>query len=357
MAFGDDSDRERTEQPTGKRREEARREGRVATSHDLSAALALLGALGVCGLTGPRLLIDTLAAFRAGFAPLDAGDLTVDGAVALGLRSALTVVRLAWPLIVVPGVLVIAAQLLQTRFVLSSQALHPQWSRLSPLRGLGRLVSFRGLVELAKSVAKLSLVGGVGFAMLRGDWSLLVWAGEGGPEATLAAIARVVWDVWLGVGLGYLALAAFDYAYQWWEHEKSLRMTKQEVQQEHKDTTGSPHLRVRIRTLHRRMAARRMAGEVRRADVVLRNQTHVAVAVRYESVAMQAPRVVAKGARLMARHIIEIAAAAGVPIVENPPLARTLYRAVEVGREIPADLYRAVAEVLAYVYSLKGRRI
>ena len=354
MAFGEGADLERSEQPTGKRREDARREGRVASSHDLTAALALLGALTVHGLTAPQLLADTLAAFRAGFAPLTAGDLTLDGALALGLSSARAALGLAWPLISVAAAVAVIASLLQTRFVLSTRALAPQWARLSPLQGLGRLVSLRGLVELVKSLAKFALIGGIGFATLRGHWGPLLTAGDGGIETLVGTVGRVVWDVWLGIALAYLALAALDYAYQCWEHEKSLRMTRHEVQQETKEATGSPHLRGRIRALHRKMAARRMVAEVRRADVVLRNPTHLAVAVRYESAAMPAPRVVAKGARLMARHIIEIAAAARVPILENPPLARALYSSVEVGREIPADLYRAVAQVLAYVYSLKG---
>ena len=355
MAFGEDAGGERTEQPTGKRREEARQEGRVASSRELTGALVLLGALGVHGLTAPQLLTDTLATFRAGFDMLTARDLTPDGAVALGLRSARAALDLAWPLVSVAAVLAVSVSLLQTRFALSTKALHLQWSRLNPLEGLHRLLSLRGLVELVKSVVKLALVGGIGYATLRSDWDLLLRAGDGGIHTMLGAVGRAVWDVWLGVGLAYLALAAFDYGYQWWELERSLRMTKDEVQRENKETAGSPHLRGRIRALHRKMAGRQLANEVKRADVVLRNPTHFAVAVRYESAAMQAPRVVAKGERLMARHIIDIAVAAGVPVVENPPLARALYRAVDVGRDIPADLYRAVAEVLAYVYSLKGR--
>jgi flagellar biosynthetic protein FlhB len=355
MAFGDDGDRERTEQPTGKRREDARKEGRVASSRDLTAALVLLGALGVQALIAPQLLRDTVTAFREGFDSLTAGDLTPDGAVALGLRSGRAVIGLAWPLISVVAVLAVASSLLQTRFLLSPQALSPKWERLNPLQGLGRILSLRGLVELAKSVAKLGLVGGIGFMTLRGDWGLLLRAGDGGLETLLGAVGRAVWDLWLGVALAYLALAAFDYVYQWWEVEKSLRMTRDEVQRESKELSGSPHLRGRIRALHRKMVTRRMADEVRKADVVVRNPTHLAVAIRYDSAAMHAPRVVAKGERFMAQHIIEIATAAGVPVLENRPLARALFKMVEVGREIPSDLYRAVAEVLAYVYSLRGR--
>jgi len=151
-------------------------------------------------------------------------------------------------------------------------------------------------------------------------------------------------------------IAAIDYGYQWWEHERGLRMTKDELREEMKTTEGNPLIRSRVRALHRQMATKRMMVEVKRADVVLRNPTHYAVALKYDQAKMAAPRVVGKGARLLALQIITIAREHGVPVVENPPLARTLYKSVPVGRDIPRDLYRAVAEVLAYVYSLKGRR-
>ncbi len=353
MASGDASSHERTEQPTGKRREEARRQGQVAKSADLTAALLLLGALGVQSMSGAGIFSESVDVLRRGFLNMPAGDLTPDLALTLFRDAAVTLIRLVWPLVAIPAAIAVAAQLLQTRFALSPAALRPQWSRLSPTQGLARLLGMRGVVDLLKAILKLALVGAVAVATLRADWSVLMHAGQGGVESAFGAIASVVFRLWLGIGGSYLALAAFDYGWQWWQHEKSLRMTREELRQESKDTEGSPQLRGRIRALHRQRATKRLVEQVKKADVVVRNPTHVAVALRYESGAMGAPRVVAKGAEALARRIIAIATQHGVPVVENRPLARSLYRLVKEGREIPQDLYRAVAEVLAYVYALR----
>lgn len=357
MASADAGAEERTEQPTARRREEARREGRVAKSPDLTAALLLLGALGLHSLAGARFMADAQEALRHGLEALAAArDLTVDGAIALGAGAIVTGLGLAWPFVAVPALVALAAQLLQTRFAFSLAALVPRWSRLDPLAGFRRLLGWHGAVELLRALLKLALVAAIAWAVLRRDWPLLLTLGGAGVESVVPALGRVVWSLWLAVGVAYLLFAGLDYGYQWWQHERRLRMTREEVREESRHTEGNPLLRGRIRSLHRQMARRRMMAEVKRADVVLRNPTHVAVALRYESGRMKAPKVVGKGARLLALRIIEVAARHGIPVVENPPLARALFRAVAVGQEIPQHLYRAVAEVLAYVYSLKGGR-
>jgi flagellar biosynthetic protein FlhB len=197
-------------------------------------------------------------------------------------------------------------------------------------------------------------VGAVGWITVRADWWPLMTLGQGGVDALPGALGRAIGGVWLVVAVAYLALAGADYGYQWWEHERGLRMTRQEVREEARQSEGDPQLRARQKSLHRQVTSRRMLAEVKRADVVLRNPTHYAVALRYDGGRQGAPRVVAKGARLMALRIIELARRHHVPVVENPPLARTLFGAVRVGAEIPPALYRAVAEVLAHVYSLRG---
>jgi len=353
MAFGESPGQERTEQPTARRRDEACQRGRVARSPDLTAALLLLGALGAHSLAGGRFAADVLDLLRAGLSTLPRGDLTQDGAQALVSGAATAAGRLVWPLLMIPAVVAVGAQLLQTRFVLAPGALAAEWSRLDPVKGLARLLGGRSLVELAKSILKLGAVGGVLYLTLDADWPLLMTLGQDGPAGFLPALGTIVRDLWLRVGLAYLVLAGLDYGYQRWEHERSLRMTKAEIREETRETEGSPLLRSRVRALHRKMATRRMMAEVRRAAVVLRNPTHLAIALRYEQSRMRAPRVVGKGARLLALRIIEIARRQGIPVVENPPLTRTLFRSVAIGSEIPAGLYRAVAEVLAYVYSLR----
>jgi flagellar biosynthesis protein FlhB len=347
---------ERTEQPTGKRREEARQKGQVAKSPDVTAALGLLGALGVFAMLGTELVGGAVALVRHGLGAAATPDLGADEAFALLGRSLVEAARFTWPFLAVPAVVGIAAQLLQTRFVFSTEALKPDWSRLSPARGLGRLLGWRSAAELVKAILKLVVIGGVAYLTLRADWPKLLPLGEGGPEAALGTLGHVVWRLWLGVGMSYLVVAALDYGYQWWEHERSLRMTREELREESRQTDGNPQLRARLRAIHKQMASRRLPVEVKRAHVVVRNPTHFAVALRYEGGTMRAPRVVAKGADLVAQRIVDIARRERVPVVENRPLARALYRLVKVGAEVPPSLYRAVAEVLAYVYGLRGGR-
>jgi flagellar biosynthesis protein FlhB len=344
---------ERSEQPTPRRREEARRKGQVAVSTDLTAAAVLLGALGVHTFAGVRFLEEAVDVFVERLGTLPSGDFTPDAARTLLWEAALTGAWLGWPFVVIPGAVGVAAQLMQTRFV--TAPLKARWERVNPLEGLRRLLGPRGLVQLAKSVVKLVLVGGIALLTLRTGWPRLMAPGAAG-ESALGTVGGVVADLWLRVGLAYLAVAALDYGYQWWRHERGLRMTREEVRKELKETEGDPLLRSRFRSLHRELTKRRMIAEVKRATVVLRNPTHVAVALRYDSGRMAAPRVVAKGERLLALRMIEVATEHGVPVVENAPLARTLFKAVAIGRDIPQDLYRAVAEVLAYVYALRGGR-
>jgi flagellar biosynthetic protein FlhB len=354
VALDERSEQERTERPTGRRREEARRRGQVPRSADLSGALGLLGTLGVYSLFGGAVVAHAVEVFRRGLGPGAPRELTVDGAIGLLAGASVTMAHLAWPLVLLPGVIGACAQAVQTRGALATGALTLDWSRLSPIRGLQRVVSARGAVELVKATAKLVVVGGVAFLVLRRGWPKLVTAGAGGGAAGPGLLAQVVTDLWLWVAVAYLGLASLDYGYQWWRHERSLRMTKQELRDETKQTEGDPLLRGRVRVLHRQMAARRMMAEVKRADAVVRNPTHVAVALRYERDRMRAPKVVAKGARLLARRIIEVAGEHRVPVIENPPLARAIFKSVPLGHEIPPALYRAVAEVLAFVYSLRG---
>ena len=313
----------------------------------------LLGGLGVHALGGGYVLTEAIRQFERGLVALPSADLTINEALARCFEAALAGIRIAWPFLLVPAVIAVATGLVQSRLALSLTAVKPKWERVSPAQGLRRLLSGRGAVEVLRAIVKLVAVGAVAYLTLRADWTLLTSAGAEG--AALAGLGRVLWNLWLRIGVVFLVIAALDYGYQWWQHEKSLRMTKQEVRQESKELEGSPQLRARLRALHRQMATRRMMTEVRRADVVLRNPTHFAVAHRYDGRKMRAPRVVAKGERLLAQRIVDEAFLHGVPTVENPPLARALFKACAIGKEVPRDLYRAVAEVLAYVYALKGR--
>jgi flagellar biosynthetic protein FlhB len=354
MASGESHAGERTEQPTAKRRDEARRRGQVAKSTDLTGAMLLLAGFGAWSLASGQLVADTVAAFRQGIGAAAHPDLTPGDAMVLFFGTTATIARIAWPFVLVPAVAAVAIQVLQTGFAASWELVTPQWTRVNPARGLGRLLSGTSLLEALKVTLKLVVFGWVAYTTVRDRWGLLLEPGPG--ASTLATIGAVAGALWLRIALAYFALAAIDYGHRWWQHHQSLKMTKEEVREESKETEGNPLLKSRMRALHRQQATRRMMADVKTADVVVRNPTHVAVALRYEGGAMRAPRVVAKGARLMAQRIIAAAVKHGVPVVENRPLARSLYRLVPVGREIPRELYAMVAEVLAHVYALRGRR-
>jgi flagellar biosynthetic protein FlhB len=353
MASGESSANERTEQPSAKRREEARRKGQVAKSPDLAAAVLLLSGLGAWSMAGGHLVGDSVAAFRQGLGVAAHPDLTPNEAIALFFGTSATIARLAAPFVLIPAAAAVAVQVLQTGFGASWEALAPQWSRVNPAQGFGRLVSGTSVIELVKTALKLVVFGAIAYATLRANWAALLEPGQG--QVALVTVGKVASQMWLRIGLAYLVLACVDYGHRWWQHQQRLKMTKEEVREENKETEGNPLLKSRMRALHRQQATRRMMADVKTADVVVRNPTHVAVALRYEGGTMRAPRVVAKGARLVARRIVQLAMQHGVPVVENRPLARSLYKLVPVGREIPRELYAMVAELLAHVYSLRRR--
>jgi flagellar biosynthetic protein FlhB len=235
------------------------------------------------------------------------------------------------------------------------EPLAPKLSKLNPLAGLKRIISLRGLVEMAKSLLKIALVAAIAGSVVSGYRLQLPTLVRADLEAIWNFTHTAAFEIMFYVCLVMIVLAVADYAYQRWQHEQSLKMTKQEVKDERKQTEGDPQVKARIRSLQRQAAYHRMIAEIRQADVVITNPTHLAVALRFDPSEMPAPRVVAKGADHIAERIRDIARAHDVPLVENKPLAQALFKLAEPGDTIPVDLYRAVAEVLAYVYRLKGK--
>jgi flagellar biosynthetic protein FlhB len=231
----------------------------------------------------------------------------------------------------------------------------PDMTKLDPFKGFIRMFSGRSVVELIKSVAKVGVVGYVMYNCMRTDYKQVMGLGDMSLQASGAIIAGMCYTMLQKACMVMLLIAGIDYAYQRYTHEMSLKMTKQEVQDEYKRSEGDPQIKGRIRQKQRDMVRLRMMQNVRTADVVVVNPTHFAVAIKYDPQKMAAPTVVAKGQRLVAQKIREIAESSGVPIVENIPVARTLYKLVEVGQAIPEELYQAVAEILAYVYRLNDK--
>ncbi len=351
--MADDVSQERTEQPTPKRREEARKEGRIARSRDLGAALVLVGALGIMAFWAPWAAVLSQHLLRSGLQDLAPGQLHPASLLQLWLRVGRSLALVLGPFLGSLLFVSLAANFIQGGWLFSPQRLAPDFSRLNPLVGLKKLCSGTTLVELGKALVKVMIIGLVAYVSLRPLVAHL-------PALVLAETAHlggflnqqaigVAWPILLGL----LGAGGLDYLLQRFRFERGLRMTKQEVKEELRQTEGDPRVRARLRSLMRQVTTKRMMAQVPQADVVITNPTHVAVALKYDGAVMVAPRVVAKGQGFVALKIMALAHEAKIPMVQNIALARALYKAVEVGDFIPTSLYRAVAEVLAYVYSLR----
>jgi flagellar biosynthetic protein FlhB len=351
-----ENDQERTERPTAKRVEEARQEGRVPRSTELNAAAVLLVAAGSLHFLGGSIggtLFDIMQS-ALNIAPGEAIDpgqaLTAAGNE---LVRALTACAPVFGLTLIAALL---APLAIGGWNLSFEALAPDFTRLDPIQGFGRFFSARGAVELGKAFAKFLVVAAVAVAVLHKQSAQLLALGSMPLHEGIAQAASLASNALLSVSGGLVIIAAVDVPWQLHQYTENLKMSREEIREEVKQSEGAPEVRMRIRRAQREIAKRRMMQEVPKADVVVVNPTHFAVALRYDEKRMRAPLVVAKGADLVAARIREIATEHSVPIFEAPPLARALFHGVDIGTEIPAALYVAVAQVLTYIYQLKAAR-
>ena len=352
--YGDD----KTEQPTDHRRQESRQKGQVARSMDLSAAVLLLGGMMAIYAFGSGMIRTLHSLVQRYLGP----DETWVAASSDTIQSKLTsevgrVAEAVIPFLLVMVVLAFAVNVLQVGFLFTGHPLVPKLSKISPMKGLARIFSKQGLVKLATSLAKVAAIGGVAAWAIADELGILVRLGELGFGSIIQYAAGAAFSLGVKLGLVLIVLGILDYAYQKWQHEQELKMTKQELKDEMRRMEGDPVVRERRRQIARRVAFARMQAQVPQADVVVTNPTELAVALQYDVDTMAAPTVVAKGAGYMAGRIREIAAAHGVPIVEKKPLAQALYRDVEVGQQVPPALFRAVAEILAYVYELNKKTV
>ncbi|MBT9258495.1 MAG: EscU/YscU/HrcU family type III secretion system export apparatus switch protein [Clostridiales bacterium] len=340
---------------TPRRREEARRRGEVARSADLSAAISLLAGVLLLKLLGGAYVLQFVAWAQGFWSRFGVGDWTVEEVQELFAQGVFMGLKLLLPL----GLGLLAVALLggvgQVGLSFNGSGLVPQFSRIDPIKGLQRLFSTRSLVELGKGLLKMALLGGLAYSSLRHLMDMLPLWLLSGPVAAAGHVAGETYGLVMKLGAAYLLVSALDYAYQRYSLEQRLRMTVREWKEELRQTEGDPQVRMRIRKRQREMALRRMLLDVKTADVVVVNPTHVAVALRYREDRDPAPRVVAKGKGALAQRLRQIAFRHGVVIMEDPPLARALYRSVRVGQVIPVELYKAVAEVLAFVWKVKGR--
>ena len=346
---------ERTEKATPKRRKDSRRKGRVAQSREIPSVLILITSLGVFFFAGSS-MFQMLTRFTGSmFQQITLSPLQDIGSTAVFFTDLfMFYARVTLPLMLAILAAGVSAHIAQFGVLFTTETLTPKLSRLSPINGFKRIFSLRSLVELTKSVLKVLAIGVTAYFLIRGELRVLPELVHSSVLDILAYTARVAFKISLGACVTLIVLAALDYAYQRWEYEKNLRMTKQEVKDEFKQTEGDPKVKARIRSIQMDVARKRMMEAVPEADVVITNPTHLAVALRFDAGQMTAPCVVAKGSGHVAERIRQIASQHHVPMVENKPLARTLYSSVDIGESIPVELYKAVAQILAYVYRLKG---
>jgi flagellar biosynthetic protein FlhB len=354
--MAEDTELERTEPASVRRREQAREEGQVARSRELSTlALLLTAASGLwsmgaglterlSGLVRHGLQLDRAVAFDTDLMLLRMKDASVDTLLAFSPLLAL---------LVVAG---IASALLLNGWLFSFKPLMPDWGRMDPLKGMARILSRHGAIEMLKAIAKTVVVGTVAAWVIWNNRGAMLSLGAESLDAGMAHLVHLLGTSFLIMSASIALVVAVDIPFQLWDHERQLRMTREEVRQENKESEGDPQVKSHIRSQQREIARRRMMAEIPNADVVVTNPTHFAVALRYQDGTAGAPRVVAKGADLLAARIRELAQEHRVPILQAPPLARALYRHTELGDEIPVALYSVVAEILAYVYQLRSYR-
>ena len=354
--MADDTGGEKSLPASGQKIQRAREEGNVARSQDLSAGIALAVALVALVFFGQASFDTMLDASRYYLG--HAHELTLDQTTPLQLTvGALRFVALATLpialLLLATGMLINVAQV---GFLMTSKPLVPKFSRIDPISGMQRFFSLRSAIELVKSILKLVLVLAVVWFAIRNRVEEFVVLQAMTPTAVLYSVSDLVYAVWWRIALVMVLLGLADYGYQRWQHLQDLRMTQQEARQESKEMEGDPQIKRRVRQLQRQIAMQRMMKDVPSADVIITNPVRFAVALRYDMGNMDTPIVVAKGARKMAERIRDLATEHNVPIVQKPELARALYKSIDVGQGIPENLFRAVAEVLSFVYRIDRRR-
>jgi flagellar biosynthetic protein FlhB len=352
-----ETDGDKTQDATPHRRQQAREEGQVAKSQDLaSAALLLAGLAGLLWLGGP--VVEMLARYAVQQLSSEAW-LSTDPQffVAHAHQVAYALATCMLPIFGLLMFMGIAANFLQVGFLFVPEKLAPDLMRLDPLQGLARLFSLQNLVRLLMGLLKMALVAAVAYVSLYGQREKVLGLTAMSAPQIAGFLAQVLIWTSIKIAMALLVLAILDYGFQWWKHERDLRMTTQEVREELKNLEANPQMVARRKQVQRQLALHRISTAVPKADAVITNPTELAIAIQYDPQTMAAPIVVAKGAGLIAAQIRKLALENGVPILERKPLAQALYREVEVDHPIPQDRYAAVAEVLAYVYQLKGKKI
>jgi len=352
--MAEDSGQERTEEATAKRRQDFREKGQVAQSKEVATAALLTMSLSLWVFYAPQFWSELLNLYDSLLRMIGSFQATPMAVVNLGWEMGIVMAKLLWPVFLMTLVVGFLSSFLQVGPLFSTKVFQPELSKFDPIKGMAKFVSKRSAVELVKSIAKISLIGFVAYRTVANEFETALILPMLELNQTLIFLGQVAYLV-LGKTCGIIILlAVIDFAFSRYEMEQKMKMTKQEIKEEFKETEGDPQLKARVRSMQQEMARKRMMAEVPKADVIVTNPTHLSIAISYQRSEMDAPKIVAKGADHLAFRIREIAREHKVPIIENKPVARALYRQ-EVGDEVPEEMFTAVAELLAYVYSLKKK--
>lgn len=347
---------ERTEQPTPRKRRRAREKGQVPTSVDLSRAVGLLLIYLAWRFAGPTMLSRLTGALEDWLRVKQTPPVTPESVISGYAATIPLLLAVLGPVMLAAVVGTVVAASAQTRGLLTAAALQPDLSRINPANGFKRLFSVRGTIATVKGIVKVCVVMVIAVWVLRGRADEVLAMGDMGIVPALTTTLGIAAEMLVKCMLTLLVVGAADYAFEWWDNEKSLRMTRQELKRELREEEGDPHIQRRRRQIQRGMLAQGISTEMPQADVVVTNPTHYAVALRYEAAQMPAPKVVARGQRRVARRIIELARTWGIPVIHNPPVARSLFADCRLGEAIPGRLYQVVAEIFAAVYRRRRQR-
>ncbi|UQZ32102.1 flagellar biosynthesis protein FlhB [Paenibacillus sp. PK3_47] len=350
--FGGD----KTEKATPKKRQDARKKGQVAKSAEMSGAVVLLAALISLSVFGSFMKDRFMALYMDVFQNRMSMEVTPENVAKMFNEYGLQILILLAPMLAITFILALVVNYAQVGFMLNGEGVTPKFSKMNPIKGFKNIFSMRSFVEFLKSILKLLIIAYLVYSTLWGEKNSFASLSHVNAEGVYRFAADMTMSLGIKMGVALFIMAILDYMYQKYEHEKSLKMSKQDIKDEYKKMEGDPIIKGKIRERQRRMAMQRMMQDVPKADVVITNPTHFAVALKYDGSQMEAPQIVAKGQDYVALRIREMAKEHGVVTIENKPLARALFQRAEIGDVVPGDLFQAVAEVLAYVYKLKGKR-
>ena len=346
----------KTEKATPKKKEDERKKGNIFQSKDITSALGLLGIFSFIRVAGPY-LYDYMKKIITGYLNiiLQYNSLNISEANKLFRNLIIEVLIMTLPIVIVAAVAGTIISIAQTRFTFAMSQVKFKFSRINPIEGFKKMISIKSSVELIKSMIKIVILGWIFYSEIEANFMRLIKISNADISQGLALLGNLIFFIVVKASLIMLAFGILDYIYQWWDYERQIKMSKQDIKDEYKHTEGDPLIKGRIREQQRKISAMRMMDRIPLADVVIRNPTHFAVAIRYDPKKDISPKVLAKGQDFLALKIIEIAEKNGVSITENRILARGLYEAVDIDQEIPGEFYQAVAEVLAFVYNLKKK--